>query len=330
MSPNRPGRPSVSVCIPTRHRPHLLTWTVRSCQDQTVLPDEIVIGDDSDDDRTTTLIDTLGRNAPVPVRYFRNHPPRGQSLNVQHLFETASSDWLILIHDDDWLLPNAVESLTSPLLIHPDIDAVFGKQYLASADGEIDPASGVALNRTFHRNARDAGPIADPVRSAVIGQFPNNGYLVRRAAAIAAGYHDPAFKDGCDYRFGIALAVHGARFFFVDEYTAVYRLSATSILRGGNLNTCSIDMATANRRYRHLLDHRDPELREKVRKDLYRAVVWSGLTRRRRLETLGWALDPWWGLGWWSADSILALSALVAPNLREAIRYRVKGDRQAG
>lgn len=324
-----PGpRPTVSVCLPARHRPDMIQETISSCWAQTVLPDEIVIGDDSEDDRTEIQIARLRASSPVPLVYQRNTTPLGPSLNVQRIFERATSDWLLLIHDDDWLLPEAISALTDPISRGESVDAVFGMQFQASSDGVIDEAGAEALNRTFHRTSEHIGLQPDPLRSAVLQQFPNIGFLVRRSLALEVGYHHDPIRDGCDYAFGLRLAAAGARFWLVGSFTSVYRLSASSITRGPqSAASCIMDMAAVTRPFLDDLDPQDVAVRDKVHADLYRAVVWCGLKRTRRLEVLRWALNSRWGLRWWP-QGLSALAALVAPGTRTEVK-RLLGEKDA-
>jgi glycosyltransferase involved in cell wall biosynthesis len=284
------------------------------------VPSEIVIGDDSDDARTEALVGRLRAAVPIPLIYLRNTPPLGQSRNVDRVFASATGDWLLLLHDDDWLLPDAIESLLAPLRRPHNIDVVYGKQFLASNDGVIDCEQSEALNDAFLRDHRQTGLQPNALRSAILQQFPNDGYLVRGPLARQVGYHRDDVKDGCDFAFGLNLALADAKFYCVDAYTAVYRFSATSVSRSAGRDTMSLDMAATTRKCLHLLDRNDFEVRTKVRDDLYRAVVWCGLNRTRRVEALRWAISPRWGLRWWRREGVLAAAAIIAPGLRQRVR----------
>jgi glycosyltransferase involved in cell wall biosynthesis len=311
---------TVSVCIPTRNRPEMLLHCVQSVLDQTMPACEIVIGDDSDDARTEVIIERLQATTLAPLIYVRNTPPLGQSRNVDRMFASAGGKWLLLIHDDDWLLPNAIESLLAPLRKQQGIDVVFGKQLLASHDGVIDYKESETLNHAFYRDHHQTGLQPNSLRSAILQQFPNNGYLVRSCLAREVGYHRDNVKDGCDFVFGLNLALTDATYFCVDAYTAVYRFSATSVSRSAGGGTMSLDIAATTRKCLHLLDRNDVEVRAKVREELYRAVVWCGLHRTRRIEALRWAISPRWGLRCWRREGILAAAAIVAPRLRQRVR----------
>src|SRR5262245_41810902 len=101
-------RTKVSICLPTYQRPELIGQCLDSCLSQTHTNIEVLIGDDSRDDRTQSLIEA--RYAADPrVRYVRNIPSLGQARNVGSLFARATGDRILLIHDDDFLVGNAVE-----------------------------------------------------------------------------------------------------------------------------------------------------------------------------------------------------------------------------
>src|ERR1700688_4513099 len=125
----------ISVCIPTYNRLKVLREAVTSCLDQTLLPDEIIIRDDSGSEDTENWIREVEKTAATKIRYYRNRPPLKQAANVDHLFKLAEGE----------------------LLIFPEIDAAFGKQYIISDEGIIDSGKSNHLNDAYYRNNRYAG-----------------------------------------------------------------------------------------------------------------------------------------------------------------------------
>ena len=115
--------PKVSICIPTYKRPDLLRIAVDSCLAQTFEDFDIVISDDSPDTRTEEMVQDI--SARVPIRYFRNVPGLGQAKNVNQLFKSAAGEFLLLLHDDNFLMPTALEDLIEPLEQHPSVVASF-------------------------------------------------------------------------------------------------------------------------------------------------------------------------------------------------------------
>jgi glycosyltransferase involved in cell wall biosynthesis len=223
--------PLVSICIPTRNRPELLRQALESCFVQSYRPLEIVIGDDSEGSETQALVEAFrGRNVPIVHR--RNQPPQGQAGNVNELFRSARGARLVLLHDDDLLLPGAVEILATCWDLDRGITAAFGKQNLISESAE--PLDDGKLNKRCYRTSEFAGIRLRPVESALLGQFPNDGYMVLAATARKVGYRGKKgdmINRWCDYDFGVRLACHADRFYYLDRYTAVNRMTTKSISR---------------------------------------------------------------------------------------------------
>lgn len=142
---------TVAVCIPTYCRPALLQHAVESCLQQTRLPDEILIGDDSSNDETEYAVNQLQRKTHVPIEYFHNRPGRGQARNINSLYARVRCSHLMLLHDDDMLLPNAVSDLASCWDDFPELTAAYGKQYSASEEGVINYPLSEELNRAYYR-----------------------------------------------------------------------------------------------------------------------------------------------------------------------------------
>jgi glycosyltransferase involved in cell wall biosynthesis len=241
---------SISVCIPTYRRLDHLREALESIYRQTVPPMEVLIGDDSPDDATQNAIAEETRKSPTPIRYFHHSPSLGQAANVDFLFRHAQGDYIALLHDDDLFADKAMETLHKTL-VASSATAAFGKQCIISAEGAPDERSSEALNRDFFRYSSYSGLQRSSLESAIRGQFPNAGYLVKKEAAISASYLKAGeFLDGCDFAFGVLLASQeGSNFCYVDEHTYYYRLSTTSVTRGriGNMTMMST----------YLLEHLD-------------------------------------------------------------------------
>jgi glycosyltransferase involved in cell wall biosynthesis len=220
----------ISVCIPTYHRPKLLKEAIHSVCEQTQQPIEIVIGDDSNDDLTEKMISEIKRECTVPIYYIRNSPSLGQSGNVNLLYEMAKGDKIVLLHDDDLLLPNALEDLSRCWDFYPNLVAAYGKQYIISENGAIDMNASTCLNQLFFRTNNRAGLQKSCVESALLHQFPNDCFMVLSSAAKAIKWRSyEEVGDAGDFDFGLRLSMEYPNFFFLDKYTAKYRLSNVSI-----------------------------------------------------------------------------------------------------
>jgi len=220
----------ISICIPTYNRTDLLLQTVESCLKQSYKNIEIVIGDDSTNGQTEAAVRQLNR--PDVIRYYLNRPSLGQNENVNRLFSLARGKRLMLLHDDDLLMPTALGQMDTCWQKNPFIVACFGKQYLIDMSGKVLRKESEELNQHYRRISQLVGLQASTTWSALVGQFPNNAYLVLTEAAQKVGYRSKEeVGDACDFDFGLRLAMLYGNFWFLDEYTAAYRLSDVSVTK---------------------------------------------------------------------------------------------------
>jgi glycosyltransferase involved in cell wall biosynthesis len=225
----------ISVCIPTYNRLRTLKEAVSSCMNQTHLPDDIIISDDSSSDDTEKWVLEFSVHSATKIRYFRNRPSLKQAGNVNQLFKYAENDLLILLHDDDLLMPGAIQSLFSCFQQYPAIVAAFGKQYLISDTGIVDEEGSARLNQDFYRTHAYQGMVLSSLESGFLQQFPNDAYLIRSNKAREIGYREDA-GDACDFDFALRLGMQNLKLFFLNEYTAKYRMSDDAINKKSNNN----------------------------------------------------------------------------------------------
>ena len=217
----------VSICLPTCNRPELIVQCIDSCLAQTHGNIEVVIGDDSKDDRTQRLMAAQYQHDPR-IRYVKNEPSLGQARNVASLFARATGDKILLIHDDDYLAEDGVERLVSLWDGHPDLDVAFADQYEVDQAGHVDGSVSAKLNADFHRTKSAEGLQKVPGRTGLIQMFPNNGWMANADLVKRVGYKDQ-YGMCCDFVFGTELCLAAREVFYLHDYVSVYRKTATSI-----------------------------------------------------------------------------------------------------
>jgi glycosyltransferase involved in cell wall biosynthesis len=206
---------------------------------QSLPPVEILIGDDSSDERTSDLVhDYIRRDSDRAItQYFRNSPSLGQARNVDALFQRASGDLIALLHDDDWFCVGAFQLLAA-CFTSPKIAAAYGRQLIADADGSVDESRSHGLNQAFFRTEEYAGEQPDFFEAALLQQFPNDGFLIRSEIAKAVRYTqaEELMGDACDFGFALLCAKNFPNMTtcFADVFTAVYRESTTSVTRSNS------------------------------------------------------------------------------------------------
>jgi hypothetical protein len=106
--------PFLSICIPAYNRPVWLKRSLESITSQTSISAdgiEIVISDDSTDPACREIAEQTLQQWSGQWRYVRNSPRLGMAQNWNQALQLASGDYVILLHDDDFLLENAVETI---------------------------------------------------------------------------------------------------------------------------------------------------------------------------------------------------------------------------
>lgn len=278
----------ISICIPTYQRPDLVREAVESCLHQTYSDIEIIVSDDSPDRLTQAVIESF--NQPNKIRYYRNPSPLKQAANVNRLFDLARGDRLVLLHDDDLLLPQAVEALARCWDLHPNLTAAFGKQYLIDMAGNTLIESSEQFNKRFYRTAQYAGYQASSLWSALVAQFPNDGYMITTKAAKQVGYRnhlkdETRVGNACDFYFDLQLASQYQHLFFLNEYTAKYRLTAVSVGQGRNGQNLAYDMVRSIE---------VPEALEPVRQTILHQYASPAIQRWIQLGEKEAALEIFW------------------------------------
>jgi glycosyltransferase involved in cell wall biosynthesis len=192
---------------------------------------EILVGDDSEGDLVENELNKEFE-AESSIRCFHNVPALGQAANVDSLFKNANGRWIILLHDDDFLEPDALSIYREQIERYPEGDLFYGKQHLQDADGTTDLGRSEDFNRVFGRIGQNKGIVARPKEAVLLSQIPNNGFCVRADLARDPGYPGlPDSGDACDWAFGVRVAMADATFVFVDEYVSTYVLSPISVAR---------------------------------------------------------------------------------------------------
>jgi glycosyltransferase involved in cell wall biosynthesis len=110
MNDSRPGgvEPLVSVIVPTRDRPELLTTTLRSIVQQHSVPLEIVVVDDasSDSDAVPAVVEALDDGR---IRILRQPVSAGVSTARNRGLAASTGTWIAFCDDDDLWAPDKID-----------------------------------------------------------------------------------------------------------------------------------------------------------------------------------------------------------------------------
>ena len=172
----------LSICIPTYNRPSLLLRALRSVLSQDRPDIEVVVSDNSEGDESTSLCDRMLDLPSGRHRYVMNRPGVGSVGNHNRCIDRATGEWVLILHDDDYLLPGAVAAmLRAAQSAEPDEMALLFGVEVVNVEGKV-----------WKRQAFKAGRYMQP-REAMYHLMSNSsfvrppGMVVRRRAYAMLG-----------------------------------------------------------------------------------------------------------------------------------------------
>ena len=197
---------SVSVVIPAHNAAPFVAAALESVLGQSRPAQEVIVVDDASTDATEEVV---SRYPVTLLRLPTNHgPSEARNAGVR----AATGDVVAFLDADDIWYSNHLEIVAGLLDRHPEaVVAYSGIRFVGSRVGFWHPLLEPdrpfdAVERVFDKS----------------GQPPQITAVVRRAALLASGGYDPAYRHAQDYELWLRLARHGP-FVCVREVTADYR-----------------------------------------------------------------------------------------------------------
>ncbi len=165
----------LSICIPTYNRPDLLQRALASVSDnapseaQNV---EIIISDNSTNNESEAIVDEFKKTWPGTVLYRHNQPGLPRIENQNQAISMASGEWIQVLHDDDFLLPDGLPKIITDLINTSSSDRVllFGVHV-------VDPNNQVLRTHTYKHNQFFPPPVA-------LQRLLSNSSMVRMPAIL--------------------------------------------------------------------------------------------------------------------------------------------------
>ena len=155
------ARKKISVCLCTYNGSKFIEEQLRSILNQSVLVDEICIGDDNSQDDTVKIVERIkeetGRNISIKV----NNSNLGCNANFDSTIKRCTGDVIFLSDQDDIWMLDKVKTIIEYFEDNPDKDVVF-------TNGEFMDEEG---NSFTNKKMFDAVSL----RPSTIKQFNNSG-----------------------------------------------------------------------------------------------------------------------------------------------------------
>jgi glycosyltransferase involved in cell wall biosynthesis len=280
-------RPWLSVAVPTRNRAELLKRALDSVISATASVAErveVVVSDGSADDASARVVEGLLTGWPGGHRYVSNRPPLSLPGNINRAMGLATGEWILQLHDDDYLLPDAGPAILGTIRRTPSDERVllFGV--------EIVDEHGVVHRRQRFRHERHLEPekaLRRVLRDSSFVRQP--AAVVHHAAFQDEGWYDATLGSPCDTDMWVRLfSRYGVR--CVPLTTCAYTIHQQAATSGmWNPSTIRINREIFDRAVaRGVVPER---LIRRWEADFFHQFILAGAYRRLRLRQRAEARD---------------------------------------
>jgi glycosyltransferase involved in cell wall biosynthesis len=229
--------PLLSICIPAYNRPFWLRRALESI----AVPGydgsqvEIIITDDSDDQTVETIAQEVLKNWSGKWLYEFHESRLGMAQNWNRAISLATGNYVIVLHDDDFLLSGGLARLLKGIKRLNDRYPVllFGVWVVDSQEQ--------VMKRQVFKDDRFLAP-----REALIALFSDSSFVrfpaiaMKRSVFEEVGFFCPEWQEPCDVEMWMRLfACYGA--YCCQEETVAYRVHSQALTMASfNEQTISI------------------------------------------------------------------------------------------
>ncbi|MGN7203378.1 glycosyltransferase family 2 protein [Pedobacter sp. SAFR-022] len=222
---------SLSILIPTYKRPALLRRNLASIIESMVKVDEVVVGDDGGDEETRMVCGQFASR--LPLRYLRPEGKGSLATNVTRLLKASRMEWILLLHDDDYLTGNHSDF---PAQFEYKCDLFFTDHWICEESGEINLEKTTGNSIAYGRSALKEGIQYDNLGIALHQKICLDGFYVRRSK-IDGIFPDPKFGHVADFIWVFDLLNSSLKVWYANRRTFAYRLSPDGLTgSGGRIN----------------------------------------------------------------------------------------------
>ncbi len=208
----------VFIGVPTYKRPVMVRQTIESLLAQSFDDFRVVVSDNASGEETAATIAAFVSELADPRISFVVQSVNGGEYGQGRFFlrESAGSDYFMILHDDDVLLPQGLAQGVERLEKTPEAAFFVANAYGMNEAGQRDER----LTKKHLRDQQRIGAregLYEVLSSHVLGGFaPISGTLFRREALIASGFVDDELSGNFPFEANVFLrqGEAGARAWF--------------------------------------------------------------------------------------------------------------------
>ena len=268
---------TVSVLIPTYHRPKLLRRAIDSVLKQAFQDFVIKISDNGSDDETKAYCERLSLFDPR-VTYSRNKTNIGPAGNIHKLLSEVETGFYCILSDDDVLLPEFLSTCMRAFREHTDIALACTRIML------IFERQRIAVPLTADWTEGYYTPSRDVIAKMSVSHFTSTGIVFRKEIIDKLG----GFHDLGDDRLFVIIASACCPIYVSEVYGAVFisRGNSYSGIGGVGRNTNAEQLClSAGLNFSKVIKNVAPELQAEVNAVLLASYAYY-LRQRLRQQKL--------------------------------------------
>lgn len=216
----------VTICIPTDHRLPFLKEAVASALAQTYSEIEVLISQDPretgpDESIRLWCLELAKQNPKVKYQCHSNCLRMAGNWNA--CAEVAAGDYLVIIGDDDRLLPSFVEKMMGA---SEGASVVFANHFFINEKGRVLKKETKYYSQLSYRSRLPPGLVRGPDACIWSNGVPMSASLIRTDEVRRLRFKEDLNTP--EIELFLRLAQEGGTFVFVPEYLAEYRSHADS------------------------------------------------------------------------------------------------------
>lgn len=196
-------RPTTTVGIATYGRPEYLRRVLESLAEQTVFPDEVLIADDSHEDRTREVVDSYRgafEERGIELRYLARVGPDSMPGARNTIVNCSEADIVCFVDDDVVCEPAWLENVVTTFGENPEVVAVGGPAI--RVDEDLEPTNEIVRNAENQNYINEYGETTSRVGSWIppapveTQRLGGANMSFRRDVLVEVGGFDPAYDLG--------------------------------------------------------------------------------------------------------------------------------------
>lgn len=210
--------------MPAYNAERYIAKAIESVLAQTYEDFELMILDDGSDDDTLTIARRFeSLDSRVHVSFHENIGP---AATLNRGLALATSEWVVLMHADDEMLPNRIESQLAFITEHPELAVASSRVIHIDANG-----------REFardHSKLTTHAAVQKLVAADEVIAISHPAAILRKDIVLAAGGYRDQFRTNEDVDLWNRLLEQGHKILVQPEYLLRYRIHGTSATVGKN------------------------------------------------------------------------------------------------